>query len=80
VDYVLKPPTAVSGEMAPAWPVYLFGKSPLRLPIMGGSLGHGGRAHTVDEYYVIEGAGKVHGFPEVIKGCASVLFNYASNS
>jgi acetylornithine deacetylase/succinyl-diaminopimelate desuccinylase-like protein len=80
VGYVLKPPTAVSGEMAPAWPAYLFGKSPLRLPIMGGSLGHGGRAHTVDEYYVIEGTGKVHGFPEAIKGCASVLFNYASNS
>jgi hypothetical protein len=31
----------------------------------------------IDEYYVIEGAGKVHGFPEAIKGCASVLVNYA---
>jgi acetylornithine deacetylase/succinyl-diaminopimelate desuccinylase-like protein len=80
VDYVLKPPTAVSGESAPAWPAYLFGKNPLKLPIMGGSLGHGGRAHTVNEYYVIEGAGKVHGFSEVIKGFVSVLYNYTSLS
>jgi acetylornithine deacetylase/succinyl-diaminopimelate desuccinylase-like protein len=77
-DYVLKPPTGLTGETAPAWPAYLFGKDPLKLPIIGGGLGHGGRAHTVDEYYVIEGTEKVRGYADTIKGFVTTLYNYTN--
>ena len=31
------------------------------VPIVGGGAGHGGNAHAANEFYVIEGAGKVYG-------------------
>ena len=50
------------------WPAYMFGYgevgekiSPFKgVPIIGGGAGLGGRAHAANEYYVIEGAGKVY--------------------
>jgi acetylornithine deacetylase/succinyl-diaminopimelate desuccinylase-like protein len=67
--------------MSPAWPAYLFATGdPLKLPIMGGSAGHGGNAHAANEYYVIEGAGKVYGMAGAEKSVATVLYNFAGQN
>ena len=71
------PPTLSVPTEAPYWPAYLFGKNPVNVPIGRGGLGHGGRAHAIDEYYVIEGAGKVYGLAGAEKGHATVLYNYS---
>jgi acetylornithine deacetylase/succinyl-diaminopimelate desuccinylase-like protein len=81
VEYVpASPPTVTWPQTAPYWPAYLFGKNPLNVPIATGGLGHGGRAHAIDEYYVIEGAGKVYGMAGAEKGHATVLYNYAGKT
>ena len=43
---------------------------------MGGA-GLGGRAHAANEYYVIEGAGKVYGMAGAEKAVATTLYAYA---
>jgi acetylornithine deacetylase/succinyl-diaminopimelate desuccinylase-like protein len=81
VEYVsAAPPTTSVPSEGPYWPAYLFGKDPLNLPIARGGLGHGGRAHAVDEYYVVEGAGKVFGLAGTEKGQATVLYYYAGKA
>jgi hypothetical protein len=59
----------------------VFTDKPLELPIIGGALGHGGRAHSPNEYYVIEGAngryGRVYGLAGVEKSMATILYNYS---
>ena len=66
------------------WPSYLFnnGKvgqrvAPVLMPIGGGAVGMGGRAHAANEFYVIEGAGKTYGMAGAEKSIATVLYNYA---
>jgi acetylornithine deacetylase/succinyl-diaminopimelate desuccinylase-like protein len=66
------------------WPSYLFnnGKvgqrvSPVGMPIGGGAVGIGGRAHAANEFYVIEGAGNTYGMAGAEKSIATVLYNYA---
>jgi len=69
-----------------AWPGYLFtngkqgdpGTTPLGLEIAGGSAGYGGRAHAANEYWVIEGAGKVYGMAGAEKSIVDELYNYAA--
>jgi acetylornithine deacetylase/succinyl-diaminopimelate desuccinylase-like protein len=51
---------------------------PLNLPACSGGLGHGGRAHSDDEYFVIEGNGKVGGLVECEKSIVDVLFAFAN--
>jgi acetylornithine deacetylase/succinyl-diaminopimelate desuccinylase-like protein len=82
VEYGPPTPQTVPGswpvtDMGPYWPACLFGKDPLTLPIAGAALGHGARAHAINEFYVIEGAGKVHGLAGAEKSMASILYNYA---
>jgi acetylornithine deacetylase/succinyl-diaminopimelate desuccinylase-like protein len=68
-----------------AWPGYLFTNSdqgdpsihPIGLPIAGGGVGSGGRAHAANEYYVIEGAGRTFGFAAAEKAVAANLYNYS---
>lgn len=68
-----------------AWPGYLFTNAPqgdptiqsIGLPIAGGGAGLGGMAHAANEYYVIEGAGKIYGMAGAEKAFATVLYNYA---
>ena len=60
--------------------VAFFGKNPINIPIATGGLGHGGRAHAIDEYYVIEGAGKVYGLAGAEKGQATILYNFAGKT
>jgi len=70
---------------AGAWPGYLFTNSdeadpnikPLGLPIAGGGVGMGGRAHAANEFYVIEGAGRTFGFAAAEKAVAANIYNYA---
>ena len=67
------------------WPAYMFGNgevgekiSPFAgVPIVGGGAGHGGRAHAANEYYVIEGAGKVYGLAGAEKAVATVVYAWA---
>lgn len=74
-----------SSETGGYWPSYLFnnGKvgqrvAPLvQMPIGGGSVGLGGRAHAANEFYVIEGAGNTYGLAGTEKSIATVLYNYA---
>ena len=82
VKYSINPPVANPIHTSPAWPAYIFAEEPLKLPIVGGSLGHGGLAHSPNEYYVIEGCdakyGRVHGLAGAEKSMASVLFHFAA--
>ena len=67
------------------WPAYMFGNgevgekiSPFKgVPIVGGGAGLGGRAHAANEYYVIEGAGKVYGMAGAEKTVATLLYAFA---
>jgi acetylornithine deacetylase/succinyl-diaminopimelate desuccinylase-like protein len=76
---------AMDTDGAGAWPGYLFtngkqgdpGTTPLGLQIAGGSAGYGGRAHAANEYWVIEGAGKVYGMAGAEKSIVDELYNYA---
>jgi acetylornithine deacetylase/succinyl-diaminopimelate desuccinylase-like protein len=49
----------------------------LGLPAAGGGLGHGGRAHSDDEYLVIEGNDKVAGLVRSEQSVVDVLYAYA---
>jgi acetylornithine deacetylase/succinyl-diaminopimelate desuccinylase-like protein len=72
-------------EMGGYWPSYLFngGKVGQRvapavgMPIGGGAVGLGGRAHAANEFYVIEGAGKTYGMAGAEKSVATDIYNYA---
>jgi acetylornithine deacetylase/succinyl-diaminopimelate desuccinylase-like protein len=62
-----------------AWsvPYHLFNRNPLHLPFIDAGLGHGGRAHAPDEYFVIEGNDKVAGLAGCEKSFAVILDTYA---
>jgi len=81
VKYAIYPPVASTQKFHPAWPAYVFAGKPLKLPIIGAALGHGARAHSPNEYYVIEGAngrhGRVYGLAGAEKSMATILYNYA---
>lgn len=62
------------------WPAYLFTGDVLDIPIVGGAAGHGGNAHAANEYFVIEGAGKVYGIAGAEKSVAAFLYNYAGRN
>jgi acetylornithine deacetylase/succinyl-diaminopimelate desuccinylase-like protein len=69
------------------WPAYLFANgevgqklTPVSMPIAGGAAGHGGNAHAANEYYVIEGAGKVYGMAGAEKSIATILYNFAGKN
>jgi acetylornithine deacetylase/succinyl-diaminopimelate desuccinylase-like protein len=67
------------------WPAYLFGygevgekvSSFAGVPIVGGGGGHGGRAHAANEYYVIEGAGRVYGMAGAEKVVVAMAYAFA---
>jgi acetylornithine deacetylase/succinyl-diaminopimelate desuccinylase-like protein len=69
------------------WPSYLFSNgdvgqrvAPVKMPIAGGAAGHGGNAHAANEYYVIEGAGKVYGMAGAEKSVAAIIYNFAGKN
>lgn len=55
-------------------PMYLFTRV-LGLPEVGGGLGHGGRAHSPDEYLVIDGNEKIAGMVKAEQWFADFLFS-----
>lgn len=71
------PISAEQSIMGGYWPAYLFAGDTIDIPITGGMAGHGGNAHAANEFYVIEGAGKVHGMAGAEKSVAMVLYNFA---
>jgi acetylornithine deacetylase/succinyl-diaminopimelate desuccinylase-like protein len=74
------PATSESSIMGGYWPAYLFAGRPIDIPIAGGMVGSGGNAHAANEYYVIEGAGKVYGMAGAEKSVATVLYNFAGEN
>jgi acetylornithine deacetylase/succinyl-diaminopimelate desuccinylase-like protein len=69
------------------WPAYLFSNqevgqrvAPVSMPIGMGGAGHGGNAHAANEYYIIEGAGKVYGMAGAEKVAATIIYNFAGKN
>ena len=69
------------------WPSYLFSNqevgervAPVSMPIGMGGAGLGGNAHAANEYFVIEGAGKVYGMAGAEKVHAAIFYNFANMS
>jgi acetylornithine deacetylase/succinyl-diaminopimelate desuccinylase-like protein len=62
------------------FPAYLFTRPPLALPFCVAGLGHGGRAHSPDEYFVLDGNDRVAGLAGCEKSYAAMLFRYAAES
>jgi acetylornithine deacetylase/succinyl-diaminopimelate desuccinylase-like protein len=80
--------SATDTNGAGAWPGYLFtngkqgdpGTTPIGLQIAGGSAGYGGGAHAANEFWVIEGAGKVYGMAGAERSIVDELYNYAATT
>ena len=69
------------------WPAYLFSNqevgmrvAPVAMPIGIGGAGRGGNAHAANEYFVIEGAGKVYGIAGAEKAAATIIYNFAGKN
>ena len=69
------------------WPAYLFSNqevgmrvAPVSMPIGIGGAGHGGNAHAANEFFVIEGAGKVYGMAGAEKAAATIIYNFAGKN
>ena len=67
------------------WPAYMFGNGEVGekisafkgVPIVSAGAGNGGRAHAANEYYIIEGAGKVYGMAGAEKAVATLAYSFA---
>ncbi len=80
-------PAHYSSILGGYWPAYLFTNqeagqkvAPVSMPIGMGGAGHGGNAHAANEYYVIEGAGKVYGIAGAEKVAATIIYNFAGKN
>ncbi len=74
-----EPPDETS-ILGPYWPAYLFVNdtvSPISIPIVGGAAGHGSGSHAANEFWVIEGAGKVYGMAGAEKSVATFMWAYS---
>ncbi|MBI4467339.1 MAG: M20/M25/M40 family metallo-hydrolase [Acidobacteria bacterium] len=69
---------AIWPRSAGSSPEAQYTRPPLNLPAVSGGLGHGSRAHAVDEYFVIEGNDKVAGLAECEKSMVDILYAYAN--
>lgn len=73
-------PPAEPSMLGPYWPAYLFAGDPetgLDMPIVAGAAGHGSGSHSANEFWVIEGAGKVYGMAGAEKSIATFFYAYA---
>ncbi len=64
-------------HMGGSAPLYLFNQGPLYLPFIGGGLGHGGKAHSPNEYFVAEGNETVCGLAACEKSYVAILDTYS---
>ncbi len=62
------------------FPAYVFNRPPLNLAFCAAGLGHGGRAHSPDEYFVLDGSGDVAGLAGCEKSYAAMLFQFQSTA
>ncbi len=58
-------------------PWHVFTKRPLQIPLLPVGLNHGGRAHSPDEYLVVEGNARVKGLAEFEKSFVTVMSEMA---
>jgi acetylornithine deacetylase/succinyl-diaminopimelate desuccinylase-like protein len=74
-------PTELEVPTGGYWPAYLFGGTEdVQIPISNAGAGLGGNAHAANEFYVIEGSGKVYGMAGAEKVQAAVLYNFAGKN
>jgi len=55
----------------------MFHDPPLNLPFIEGGLGHGGLAHSPNEYLVVGEGGPTSGLRTLEKSYAAILYNIA---
>ena len=73
-------PPQENSILGPYWPAYLFvndEETGISMPIVGGAAGHGDGSHAANEFWVVEGAGKVYGMAGAEKSVATFLYAYA---
>ena len=75
-SYGVKP--MIMPHAAGTAPDHPYSRTLFDMPVLRGGMGHGGNLHTVDEYYVVEGKGKIAGLPEVERSFVDFLFAYAA--
>jgi acetylornithine deacetylase/succinyl-diaminopimelate desuccinylase-like protein len=80
-------PADYSSILGGYWPAYLFSNgevgmkvAPVSMPIVIGGAGRGGNAHAANEFYVIEGSGKVYGIAGAEKAAATIIYNFAGKN
>ena len=69
--------TEVWPHMGGSAPMYLYTRPPVSIPICTAGIGHGGRAHSPDEYYVIDGNDSVAGLVQAEKSFVDILYAFA---
>jgi hypothetical protein len=52
----------------------------VRMPVGVGGAGRGDNPHAANEYFVIEGAGKVYGMAGAEKAAATIIYNFAGKN
>ena len=75
-EYGIEP--AIWPREAGSSPEAQYTRPPLNLAAVQGGLGHGGRAHSHDEYIVIEGNDKVAGIVRAEQSYVDILYAYAN--
>jgi hypothetical protein len=68
---------AIWPRAAGSSPQAQYTRPPLNLPACAGGLGHGGRAHAVDEYLIIVGNERVAGLVKMEQSIVDILYAYA---
>jgi len=69
---------AIWPRAAGSSPQAQYTRAPLNLPACDGGVGHGGRAHSDDEYFVIDGNQRVSGLVECEQSIVEILYAYAN--
>lgn len=68
----------LSPRLGGSWPGYVFTGEPLKLAAGHFGLGHGGRAHAPDEYYLIESSDpKLFGYAAAVRSYVDYLYELA---
>jgi len=64
-------------HMAGSAPFCMFNREPLNLPFVVGGIGHGARAHSPNEYIVVEEGGPTGGLRTLEKSYVAILDNFS---
>ncbi len=69
---------AIWPRSAGSSPQAQYTRPPLNLAAASAGMGHGGRAHSIDEYFVMEGNSKVAGLAKCEQSVVDLLYAYAN--